>query len=152
MLTGWLGLSEGFERLIALHGLDTARDMAHRWPFFRNLLLDVEMVLAKADPDIAARYFELGGPAARALAPRLLDAFATTRAQLLEILQQDELLEHQGVLARAIRLRNPYVDPMNFLQVEMLERWRAGGREDHELERVLFTTVKGIARGLQNTG
>jgi phosphoenolpyruvate carboxylase len=56
------------------------------------------------------------------------------------------------VLARAIELRNPYIDPMNHLQVDLLERWRAGGREDPALARALFATVHGIARGMQNTG
>ena len=152
MLTGWFGLDEGLDALIAAHGLETARDMARHWPFFRNLLADVEMVLAKADPDIASRYFALGGDDARALGAQLTASFEKVSARVLEVLQQDQLLESQPVLARAIRLRNPYVDPMNFLQIESLARWRASGREDEGLERVLFTTVKGIARGLQNTG
>ncbi|MDP7034231.1 MAG: phosphoenolpyruvate carboxylase, partial [Planctomycetota bacterium] len=64
----------------------------------------------------------------------------------------DDLLEDEPVLRRAIRLRNPYVDPMSLIQVDLLRRWREGGCEDLELERALFTTVTGIARGLQNTG
>jgi phosphoenolpyruvate carboxylase len=63
-----------------------------------------------------------------------------------------EPLEREPVLKRNIELRNPYVDPMSLVQVDLLRRWREGGREDRELERALFTTVRGIARGMLNTG
>ena len=65
---------------------------------------------------------------------------------------EDELLDREPALKRSIRLRNPYVDPMSLLQVDLLARWRATGRQDGELERALFETVRGIAQGLQNTG
>jgi phosphoenolpyruvate carboxylase len=64
----------------------------------------------------------------------------------------DEILAEDDLLDRSIRLRNPYIDPMSLMQVDLLKRWRAGGRTDTDLERALYTTVKGIARGLQNTG
>lgn len=152
MLPGWLGLEDGLARIVDDHGLARVRAMAREWRFFKNLLQDVAMLLAKADADIALRYFDLGSPRSRLIGAGLLDAFARTRDHLLEILDQATLLSDHPVLAGAIALRNPYVDPMNFLQVETLARWRAGNREDDDLARVLFTTVKGIARGLQNTG
>ncbi len=71
---------------------------------------------------------------------------------LLELREAHALLEREPTLQRSIRLRTPYVDPMSFLQVDFLRRWREGGREDRELERVLVQTVRGIARGLRNTG
>ena len=75
-----------------------------------------------------------------------------TRDLLLALREEQCLLEREPVLRRAIRLRNPYVDPMSILQVDLLARWRASGRADTDLERALFTTVRGIARGLRNTG
>ena len=71
---------------------------------------------------------------------------------MLQIGEIDELLERDPTLQRSIRLRNPYVDPMSLLQVEALGRWRAGNRTDAELERLLVQTVRGVARGLRNTG
>ena len=71
---------------------------------------------------------------------------------MLELAEASELLERDPVLQRSIRLRHPYVDPMSFVQVDLLARWRATDREDEDLERVLVQTVRGIARGLRNTG
>jgi phosphoenolpyruvate carboxylase len=64
----------------------------------------------------------------------------------------DDVLDREPTLKRSIRLRNPYVDPMSLVQVDLLRRWREGGRSDPEIERALFTTVRGVARGLRNTG
>ena len=83
---------------------------------------------------------------------RLEREFERTRACVLEVLESEMLLEGDVVLRRAIELRNPYIDPMSFLQVDLLGRWRASGRDQPELERALFATVHGIARGLKNTG
>ena len=71
---------------------------------------------------------------------------------ILTIKEQDDLLDDEPVLQRSIRLRNPYVDPMSLLQVDLLKRWRAGERRDDELLEALLVTVNGIARGIQNTG
>jgi len=83
---------------------------------------------------------------------RVEQEFETTRSLICELLAQDELLDHNPVLARVLRLREPYVDPLHLLQVDFLRRWRASGREDTDAERVLAQTVRGIARGMQNTG
>ena len=71
---------------------------------------------------------------------------------LLGLTGEDDLLDREPVLQRSIRLRNPYVDPMSLVQVDLLRRWRDADRDDPDLERALFTTVRGIARGLRNTG
>ena len=122
------------------------------WPALRALASDVEMVLAKSDLAIAARYAPLAGDVGARLFPVIEDEHARTTAAILEALEQDELLASEPTLQRAIRLRNPYVDPMSFLQADALGRWREGGREDEALERLLVQTVRGIARGLRNTG
>ena len=152
VLPGWFGVGTGLDAAIEAHGLDAVRRAAREWPFLATLLADVEMVLAKSDLDIAARYADLAGDAGARLFPTLREEHARSVAAVLEIGGARELLERDPTLQRSIRLRNPYVDPMSFVQVDLLRRWREGGREDRELERVLVQTVRGIARGLRNTG
>lgn len=152
LLSGWYGVGSGLQAMVAAVGLETTRQMAERWPFFANLLSDTEMVLAKADMPIAQHYAELAGELGGSIFARIRDEFELTRSIVCEVLEIDVLLENEPVLQRAIQLRNPYVDPMSLIQVDLLARWRAGGREDTELEASLVTTVMGISRGLQNTG
>ena len=115
------------------------RAAARDWPFLATLVADVEMVLAKSDLDIAARYAELAGDAGSALVPaRARGARAHGRARVLEIAEAARAARARpDARTRSIRLRNPYVDPMSFVQVDLLRRWRAGGRTDAALERVL---------------
>ncbi len=80
------------------------------------------------------------------------DEFERTCAMVCEVRNAIALLADEPVLRRNIQLRNPYVDPMSLVQVDLLRRWREGGREDRDLETALFATVRGIARGMQNTG
>jgi phosphoenolpyruvate carboxylase len=161
IITGWYGVGAGLEKTREAFGMALLREMAEHWPFFANLLADTEMVLAKADMPIGAHYASLAGAVGERIFPRILAEFGRTRQLVgeLRMLKPDShdfveipLLEREPMLQRAIRLRNPYVDPMSFLQVDLLRRWRATERQDAELERALLTCVKGIARGLQNTG
>ena len=152
LLPGWYGLGTGLERAAERHGDEVLRVMAERWPFFRNLLDDAEMVLAKSDLGIASRYAELAGEAGERLFPRIREEQARTVQGILELKGTGALLDHDPALQRSIRLRNPYVDPMSLLQVDLLRRWRATDRGDDELLSALLATVHGIAEGLQNTG
>ena len=152
VLPGWFGLGSGLATAVEVHGLEVLREELRDWPFLAMLVSDVEMVLAKSDMDIAARYAQLAGDAGERLFPVLRAEHERAVAGILELNQAQELLERDPTLQRTIRLRNPYVDPMSFVQVDLLGRWRAGGRADEELERVLVQTVRGIARGLRNTG
>lgn len=151
-LTGWYGVGTGLVAAIDEHGLDPVRRAAREWPFLATLVGDVEMVLAKSDLDIAARYAELAGDVGARLFPRLREEHARTVDAVLGITGSRQLLDRDPTLQRSIRLRNPYVDPMSFVQVDLLARWRGGDRQDAALERVLVQTVRGIARGLRNTG
>ena len=130
--------------------------MAAQWQFFGNLLADAEMVLAKADMPIAAHYAELANEDGRGFGeefyPRILQEYERTAQAVCMLRGSKMLLDSEPVLQRAIRLRNPYVDPMSLLQVDYLRRWRASDRTDPELELALMTTVRGIAQGMQNTG
>jgi phosphoenolpyruvate carboxylase len=152
LLPGWYGVGAGLEAALEVHGKEVLRTMTERWKFFSTLLGDVSMVLAKADMDIAAAYAELGGEIGERLFPGIRAAFDRTRDIVLDLRGERDLLDHEPTLQNSIRLRNPYVDPMSLLQIDLLRRWRAGGRKDPELELALFETVRGIARGLRNTG
>lgn len=152
MLTGWYGLGRGLEAAKKEHGLELLQDAAREWPFLRALLADVEMVLAKADLEIAATYAPLASVGSRPVFDTIRDEFDRTASILLEVLNSGALLDGEPTLQRSIRLRNPYVDPMNVLQVDLLRRWRAKDRPEGELLEALLATVNGIARGLQNTG
>ena len=152
VLPGWFGVGTGLRAVRDQFGLEALRHAAEHWPFFTTLLADVEMVLAKSDLTIAARYADLAGEVGAHLFPKIRAEHERSISILLEIRGAKELLEHDPVLQRSIRLRNPYVDPMSFIQVDLLHRWRAGNRQDKSLELVLCQTVRGISRGLRNTG
>jgi phosphoenolpyruvate carboxylase len=150
-LTAWYGVGAALAQGIAGHGLDTMRAMGD-WPFFRSMLDDVAMAMAKSDLGIFECYSRLAGDAHDAFFPGIAQEFARTRESVLAILAQDVLLQDDPRLRQSIRLRNPYVDPISLLQVDLLRRWRAGDRGDDALLRALLTTVNGIAAGIQNTG
>ncbi len=152
VLPGWYGVGSGLVAAIEAHGLAAVRRAARTWPVLATLLADVEMVLAKSDLEIAGRYAELAADVGGRLFPILAEEHARSVTAVLELVESQELLGRDPTLQRSVRLRNPYVDPMSFVQIDLLRRWREGGREDSELERVLVQTVRGIARGLRNTG
>jgi phosphoenolpyruvate carboxylase len=152
VLPGWFGLGTALERAVARHGEDAVAELIRHWPFVKALVDDVEMVLAKADLGIAARYARLAGALEPVIFPLIAAEFDRTVALVLRLKGTTALLDEDPVVQRAIRLRNPYVDPMSLLQVDLLARWRAAGRAEDELFSALLATVRGIAQGLQNTG
>jgi len=153
ILPGWYGLGTGLAAAVDRLGEPEAVRMTRSWSFLQVLLDDVEMVLAKSDLDIGARYVErLGGPAAASLFARVRAEFERTVEWVLRLRGTSELLDGEPVLRRSIRLRNPYVDPLSFLQVDLLARWRDDARPEGPLADALLETVQGIARGLKNTG
>ncbi len=130
--------------------------MIEQWPFLGSTLDLIEMVLAKALPDIAARYDALLVPQElQPLGEALRGRYELTCRRLLEVRGRESLLEGNLVLRRSISVRNPYVDPLNLLQAELLARLRAQGGDAGEREAVqaaLLVTVNGIAAGMRNTG
>jgi len=156
-LTAWYGVGTALERALARHGRDGMVAMARDWPFFATLIDDVEMVLAKSDPAIFERYSLLAADVPRGdlhaqFHPRIAAEFARTLEAVLAIKDETELLAHDRRLRQSIRLRNPYVDPISLLQVDLLARWRAAGSADDASLQALVATVNGIAAGIQNTG
>ena len=152
IITGWYGLGTALERAVTSHGESNLADMARDWPFFANVLDDVEMVLAKCDLDIAEAFSKLAGPLHESFFAMIRAEFERTCHWLLRLKRSEELLRGDPRLSLSIRLRNPYVDPMSLLQVDLLQRWRAADRNDDHLLRALVACVNGVAQGLQNTG
>jgi phosphoenolpyruvate carboxylase len=151
-LPGWFGLGSGLAALIDEVGEEPVTEMAGQWLFLSNLLQDAEMAMSKSDMDIARRYAGLAGDLGEHYFPRILEEFRLTREMICTLKGQDNLLDQDPTLKRSILLRNPYVDPMSFAQVDLLAKWRSGDRRDEQLEQALIASVHGIAQGLQNTG
>ncbi len=155
MLPGWYGFGTAAEECVAqkLGNLDELREMRSEWPFFRSVLSNMDMVLAKTDLAIASRYAELVPDVElrRLVFGRIAAEWHLARRWLAEITQRGELLADEPVLARSIRNRFPYLDPLNHLQVDLLKRYRAGDT-DERTRRALHLTINGIAAGLRNSG
>jgi phosphoenolpyruvate carboxylase len=151
-LTAWYGVGAGLQRGIDHYGLEAVRAMANDWPFFDTLLADVEMVLAKSDLAIFEHYSQLAGSLHRGFFSQIREEFQRTSSLILALRQADELLANDRRLRLSIRLRNPYVDPISLLQVDLLRRWREGDRRDDQLFHSLVGTINGISAGVQNTG
>jgi phosphoenolpyruvate carboxylase len=151
MLPGWYGFGSAVESWRG--DIEELREMYRSWPFFRSVLSNLDMVLAKTDLAIASRYAELVGDARlRAeVFGRLQAEWQRTRRSLAAITGEVELLADNPTLARSIRNRFPYLDPLNHLQVELLRRHRADGG-DERLLRAIHLTINGVAAGLRNSG
>ena len=154
MLPGWFGFGAAVTRWLASGGaLQELRDMYRSWPFFRGMLSNLEMVLAKTDLGIAARYAELVPDAAlrEAVFSRIAAEWQATRSQVLAITTGGDLLADNPALARSIRNRSPYLDALSHMQVELLRRYRAG-ETDEKTIRAIHLTINGVSAALRNSG
>src|SRR5262249_45847532 len=141
LLASWLGLEEALECALARGERDALRTMYREWTHFRSVMDLMEMVLAKADARIAREYDrQLVPPALHPLGDELRDWLRRAGQALLSVTGHHELLEDNPVLRRSINVRNPYVDPINLLQVDLLRRLR-GGDGDPQLSHALMVTV-----------
>jgi len=152
MLPGWFGFGSGLQAAVELHGAVVIGRMAAQWPFFAHLLDDVEAMLARTDLDIAAHYDALASDELRLQAEPIREEYALTVRHVLQLRGSARLLDSDPTLQRSIKLRNPYIDPMHLMQVDLLKRWRATARADQALFGALRATISGIAQGLQATG
>ena len=155
MLPGWFGFGSAVEGWLKENpeGMETLQRMFANWPFFRSLLSNMDMVMAKADLGIAARYSELVADVAlrEKIFSTIRSEFERTRKYLLAIEQEENFLADNQLLRRSIRNRFPYMDPLNHLQIEFLRRHRAG-ETDERLQRGIHMSINGIAAGLRNSG
>jgi phosphoenolpyruvate carboxylase len=156
-LPGWFGFGSAVRHFLAergaADGMALLRGMNAEWPFFRTVLSNLDMVLAKADPAVARRYAELVRD--RDLAERVFAAIAAewdlTTSALNDVLGTEERLADNPSLARSIEHRFPYITPLNHLQVDLIRRYRAGQTED-KVQRGILISINGVAAGLRNTG
>lgn len=155
-LPGWYGLGSGLEGYIGddagrLHEL---QEMYRAWPFFRTLIDNAQLSMRQADMEIAEVYSSLAEDEVRqTIFPTIVEEFRRTEACILKLTDQADLLDNEPWLKRSIQLRNPYIDPMNYLQVALLRRWRESqGAEADALREAVLLSVNGVAAGLRNTG
>jgi phosphoenolpyruvate carboxylase len=156
MLPGWYGFGTAVREYREAHGdagMASLRAMAREWPFFQSLLSNLDMVLAKSDLSIAARYAGLVPDDAlrEAVFGRIQAEWVAARDGLFAITGHQGFLGGNPLLARAIRQRYPYLDPLNHLQVELLRRFRAGDAEER-VKRGIHLSINGLAAGLRNSG
>ena len=154
-LPAWFGIGYALEKFAAKGHEHEAQlqDMMSKFPLFSDLIRNVELAMAKADISIAQLYASLvkDEPLRERVWTMIVDEFERTRRMLLLVKKQEHLLEKNAVLSRSIRLRNPYVDAMSLIQVELLRRKQLGDHSD-DLNYALGATINGIAAGLHNTG
>ncbi len=156
ILPGWYGFGSAVEKYLERHGAEGVKQlqaMNKNWAFFRGLLSNMDMVLSKTDMGIASRYAQLvADEKVRAEIFGMIETeWKRTTSKLLAITKSTTLLADNPTMARSLNTRLPYIDPLNHLQVMLLERTRAG-EGDEKLRRALQITINGIAAGLRNSG
>jgi phosphoenolpyruvate carboxylase len=154
MLPAWLGWETALSQALVRGEGEQLAQMREQWPFFRTRIDMLEMVLAKADADIARLYDErLVAPELLPLGVHLRDLLSQACTVVLGLTGQAQLMAHSPETLEFIRLRNTYLDPLHLLQAELLARSRRQqAAQDSPLEQALLVTVAGIAAGLRNTG
>jgi phosphoenolpyruvate carboxylase len=158
-IPGWYGLGHALQSFASNNdGLELLREMYREWIFFRNLIDNAQMALGKADMSIARLYAGLVDDVGLRdrIFGHILSAYERTCYWVLQVTGQVEILDNAPTLKRSISRRNPYVDPLNFIQVDLLRRLRANSdldeTEAQKILEVIFLTINGIASGLKNTG
>jgi phosphoenolpyruvate carboxylase len=159
VLPGWYGIGHALESYAdEPNGLIQLREMYSEWPFFRVVLENAQLSLAQADMSIARLYAGLveDSAAAARIIGIIEAAFNQTVSWILLVTEQQELLDNEPVLKHSVSQRNPYIDPLNFIQVNLLRRLRDRDNLDEseldDLMQAVFVTINGIAAGLKNTG
>jgi phosphoenolpyruvate carboxylase len=155
VLPAWYGLGTALQSAREQHGVELLREMERDWPFFAALLSNAEMACVKADLDIARRYAELydDEPARERIWSHIENEFQRTLRELGRVRDEERLLDREPILQRALERRKPFVDPISFVQLELLRRLRSNGDGDQaELVRASLLAINGIAGGLRNTG
>ena len=152
LIPAWFGFGAGLEAAEARHGAGVLEHMAAHWAFFGSVVDEVEFGLAIADMTIASWYAQLASAERRVLFAGVQAEYERTQAWILRLRGERRLLDSDPGIQRAMKLRNPYVDPMHLMQIDLLRRWRATDRQDFDLQEALVASIGGIAQGLQATG
>jgi len=153
LLPSWLGTGEALTAAIDAGDLELVREMYGKWPFFRSTLDLIAMVLAESDGRIAAEYDRrLVPPELQPVGTDLRNRLETTIQSVLKATGKERLLTENAVLRRSIEVRNPYVYPINLVQIELLRRLREDAAADAQIINAFMVTVNGIAAGMRNTG
>lgn len=151
-LPAWLGARQALEYALE-HEPKTLQDMVSNWPFFSSFLDLLEMVIGKADGPICTYYEQQLVPAEyHGLGKQLRDDLKALETLINALKKQDILLKDEPLLRQSLEVRKPYVDPLNYLQAELLKRYRSSKSISPDLERALKVTMAGIAAGMRNTG
>ncbi len=150
-LPGWFGLGSALADEVAGGGLERLQEMYRTWPFFTSALDNAQVSLGTADVPTARRYSLLASDEERGVFETILAEYVLAVQSVLAVTQQRELLERSPVLARSIKLRNPYVDALHVAQLALLRRFRAGDTDEEVLDAI-HHSINGIAAGLQTTG
>ena len=152
LLPGWYGVGTGLQAAIERHGREVLEAMRKEWFFFGALLDDAEAMLARTDLGIASFYNGLAEAHLQHYFERIRVEFELTSQLILQLKGCRQLLDGDRTLQRSILLRNPYVDPMHLMQVDLLRRWRRTERRDAELFQALLASISGISQGLRTSG
>lgn len=155
LLPAWYGFGTSMEELLQVEGNpDHLRAMYRGWPFFRTLVDNLQMALAKADMLVAREYAHLAGDVGLRLFAEIEREYERSRRAVLQITGYGELLDNKSVIQASIQLRNPYVDPLSFFQVRLLRQLRETANDEERalLLADVLLTINGIAAGLRNTG
>jgi phosphoenolpyruvate carboxylase len=152
MIPAWLGTDAAFSQELSRKDWFVLKEMTKEWPFFQSQLDMLEMVLAKADAEISERYDDVLVPdRLKPMGDSFRERLSSLIADVNKIIGQSELLENSPGIRQSLDLRNPYTDPLHFLQIELISRYRH--QEDNEkVKKALLITIAGIAAGMRNTG
>jgi phosphoenolpyruvate carboxylase len=151
MIPGWYGVGTALAAVTREMSESTLADLYAHWFFFEHMIDDVELALARADLDMAGFYETLTHGKHAEIVRKIRAEYDLATQQLLKLKGCARLLDAEPTLQRSIRLRNPYLDPMHLMQVDLLQRWRTGGRVDRDLLAALLASVNGIASGLHGS-